>query len=320
MTYDKRKIESVREGYGKALALYGKLNDKVVVLDADVSNSTLTKYFAEEFPERFFNVGIAEAGMIDTAVGLALEGFIPFANAFASLICYRALEQIRTCVSYCNTNVKIAAGYSGISDYKDGPTHHSIFDLAIMRSMPDMTVLVPADSVEAGMMVKAAAELNGPVYLRLSRADMPVIFDYRHKVKIGRGVTLVEGEDLTICCMGTLLGNCLDAAEKLRSSGIYAGVIEISTLKPFDSKIIVDTAIRTGAMVTVEEHNIIGGLYSAVSECLINNNISIPVGPVGIKDHYACTSLNIDDLYEYMGLSVEDIINISKKVIRKKRK
>lgn len=188
------RIKSIREEYGKALAEYGDVNKKVVVLDADVSNSTRTIYFAERFPDRFFNVGIAEAGMIDTAAGLALEGMIPFTNSFAALICYRALEQIRTSVAYNNVNVKIIAGYAGISDYKDGPTHHSIFDIAIMRAMPNMTVMVAADSVEARKMVKIIAEFNGPVYLRLSRADTPVVFDYNHKIVIGKGVKLIDSD------------------------------------------------------------------------------------------------------------------------------
>ncbi|MCD4669966.1 MAG: transketolase family protein [Actinomycetia bacterium] len=313
------KIESIRDGYGKALAELGDINEKVVVLDADVSSSTKTIYFARKFPDRFFNVGIAEPGMVNTAVGFALEGMIPFANAFASLICYRALEQIRTCVAYNDANVKIISGYSGVSDFKDGPTHHTIFDIAIMRAMPNMTVLVAADSVEAGKMVKAVSEYNGPVYLRLSRADMPVIFDNDHEIIIGKGIKLREGNDLTLICSGTLMYRTLLAADALGKKGIDARVVEIHTIKPFDDEMILNAAKETGAIVTIEEHNIIGGLFSAVSECIVQNK-SVPVEPVGIRDAYACTSLNVDSLFDYLGLTVENITAAGEKAIKRKKK
>lgn len=310
------KIESLRDGYGKALVECGNKNKDIVVLDADVSNSTKTIYFAKKFPDRFFNVGIAEAGMIDTAVGLALEGMIPFVNSFASLICYRALEQIRTCVSYNNSNVKIIASYAGISDFKDGPTHHSIFDIAIMRSMPNMTILVAADSIEVKKMVKAAAEYKGPVYLRLSRADMPIIFKEDHSLEIGKGVRLMDGKDIALICTGTMLYRTLLAADMLKKEGISPMVVEIHTLKPFDSEILIETADTVKGIVTIEEHNIIGGLFSAVSECLMSNKKFIPVLPIGIKDKYACTSMDVETLYDYMGLAVDNILKTSKKILK----
>lgn len=316
----KVKIESIRDGYGKALAEYGGENDKVVVLDADVSSSTQTIYFAKKYPHRFFNVGIAEAGMIDTAVGFALEDMIPFANAFTSLICYRALEQIRSSVAYNNTNVKIIAGYAGISDYKDGPTHHSVFDLAVMRAMPNMTVLVAADCVEAGKMVKAVAEYNGPVYLRLSRADMPVIFNQNHKIEIGKGVKILEGDDLTFICSGTLLYRSLIAAKELINKGISVRVIEIHTLKPLDKKIIIESANKTKGIITIEEHNIIGGLFGAVAECLAKNKKFIPVEPVGINDRYACTSMDVESILDYMGLTVKNILDKGEKILKEIKK
>lgn len=307
------EIKSIRDGYGEALVKFGMVNEKVVVLDADVSNSTKTIHFADKFPERFFNIGIAEAGMIDTATGFALEGMIPFANSFAALICYRALEQIRTSVAYNNANVKIIAGYAGLSDYKDGPTHHSIFDLAVMRAMPNMTVVIAADSVEAGKMVKVVGEYNGPVYLRLSRGDMPVIFPDSHEIHIGRGIELKKGKELTLICCGTVLYNTLLAADLLEKEGISTRVIEIHTLKPLDIEIILKAANDTKAIVTIEEHNIIGGLFGAVSESLSRNNIAVSFESIAIKDCFACTSLNVESLMDYMGLGVNDIFQAGKK-------
>jgi len=314
------QIESIRDNYGKALAEYGMHNEKVVVLDADASNSTKTTYFANKFPERFFNVGIAEAGMIDTAVGFALEGMIPFANAFAALICYRALEQIRTCVAYNNANVKIISSYAGISDYKDGPTHHSIFDLAVMRAIPNMTVVVAADSVETKKMVKVIAEYNGPVCLRLSRADVPVVFDESHEIHIGRGIELKKGKDLTLICCGTMLYNTLIASDLLEKEGISTRVIEIHTLKPLDRDIILKAAKDTSAIVTIEEHSIIGGLFGAVSEFLIRNNVVVSFEAVGIEDCFACTSLNVNSLMDHMGLGINDIFLAGKKAYLNKSK
>ncbi|MBN1298559.1 MAG: transketolase family protein [Actinobacteria bacterium] len=309
------KIASIRESYGKALVKYGAENEKIVVLDADVSNSTLTKYFNDAYPERFFNVGIAEAGMIDTAAGLALEGYIPFVNAFASLICYRALEQIRTCVSYTKANVKIIAGYAGVSDYKDGSTHHSLFDISVMRAMPNMAVLVSADAIETEKMVKIAADYDGPVYLRLSRADMPVLFTADHEVLPGKGVILRPGHDITFICSGTLLHRALLAAESLADEGISARVLEIHTIKPLDSDIVLKCAAETGAFITIEENNIIGGLFSAISELLILSNIGIPVEPLGIKDCYSCTAPDVDSLLDFMGFDMESILKAAKRVL-----
>ena len=312
------KNESIRKAYGDALTKYAAINEKVIVLEADVSSSTFTDIFAKKFPDRFFNFGIAEEGMMDIAAGMALEGMIPFVNSFASIICYRTLEQIRTTVAYNNANVKIVASYAGVSSYKDGPTHHSVFDIAVMRAMPNMVVLVAADSMEASKMVKAAAEYNGPVYLRLSRADMPAIFTRNHEVIIGKGVQIKDGIDLTLVCSGTLLYITLQAAEKLLSEGIKAGVIEIHTLKPFDSEIIIQAAELTGAIVTVEEHNIIGGLFGAVAECIVQNKL-VPMEPVGINDLYARTSMDVDSLLDYLDLTTNHIIRASKNVIKKKK-
>ena len=314
---DKIKIGSMRKAYGEALAKFGSLNENLVVVEADVSSSTMTSIFAEKFPERFFNVGIAEESMMDIAAGLALGGHIPFANSFASLICYRSLEQIRTCIAYNNVNVKIVASYAGVSDFKDGPTHHSIFDLAVMRAMPNMVVLVPADSIEAAKMVETALEYEGPVYLRLTRADVPTIFNDDHKISIGKGITVRDGKDITIICTGTLMYRVLRSAELLENSGVSTRVININTLKPLDREIIIKASEETDAIVTVEEHNIIGGLFSTISEVVIQNKL-VPVVPVGINDIYARTAKSVDILYDYLGLTIENIISVAKAAIKAK--
>jgi transketolase len=249
----------MREGYGRALAEYGEINPDVVVLDADTSSSTLSHFFAQRFPERFLNIGIAEPCMVDVAVGLALGGKIPFANAFAALLSLRAVEQIRTCVCYARKNVKLAAGYAGLSDFKDGPTHHAIVDMATMRAMPEMTVIVPADALEAGKWVPVVAEYEGPVYLRLSRAATIPVHNEGLQVKIGKGITLREGSDVTIIGTGSMVGRSLLAAEELAEEGIEARVLEIHTIKPLDVDLIRQTAEETGAFVTAEEHSVIGG-------------------------------------------------------------
>ncbi len=271
------KLDNTRQIFGEALAEYGVKNKKVVVVTADVSSSVMTTFFAQKNPERFFNVGIAEAGMVDTAVGFALSGFIPFANTFAALL-LRATEQIRTCVAYANTNVKIVGSFAGLSDAKDGATHHSIMDLAVFRAMPNMTVIVPSDSIEARKMIPLMAELEGPAYIRISRAEMPIIFDESHKVEIGKGVIVRDGNDVSIIANGHLLSRALEAADKLSSQGVKARVVNMHTIKPLDMPLLRKCAQETGAIVTAEEHSIIGGLGSAVAEAIADEN------PVPVKE------------------------------------
>jgi len=304
---------SMRIAYGQALADYGEINPDVVVLDADVSASTQTHYFAARFPDRFFNVGVAEAGMVDVAVGFALGGKIPFANTFASLISLRAAEQVRTCVAYARTNVKLAAAYSGLSDSKDGPTHHSVFDLAVMRAMPNITVVVVADATEARKLVPAVAEYDGPVYLRLSRAEVPVIFDDDHVVKIGQGVTLREGKDVTLIGTGIMVGRCLEAGNLFADEGIQARVLELHTLKPLDEALIVQAAEETGAIVTAEEHTIIGGLGGAVAEVL-STRCPVPIMRVGIPDTFT-ESGPYEPLLDRYGMGVTDIVTAARQAI-----
>ncbi len=296
-----------RLAYGKALAEYGAVNPNVVVLDADVSSSTFTFYFASRYPERFFNLGVTEDAMVNVGVGLALGGLVPFVNTFAALLTLRACEQIRTCVAYADTNVKLIGGYAGLSDYKDGPTHFAINDIAIMRSMPNLAVIAPADNVDAARLVSLIAEYPGPVYMRVSRAAVPDIFDETHTPEIGRGVTLRDGADLTLVGTGSMVARCLRAAEALERENIQARVISLSTIKPIDKALIVQAAEETGAIVTAEEHSVIGGLGSAVAEVLRASRPT-PLRCVGLPDTFGETGLDPESLMDAWGLAVGDIV------------
>jgi transketolase len=276
-----------------------------------------TEYFAERFPERFFNVGIAEQGMVDTGVGLALGGMIPFVNTFAGLM-LRAVEQIRTCVAYAKTNVKIIGGYAGLSDYKDGATHYSIMDIAIMRAMPEMVVMVPADANEAKKMVPLVAEYDGPVYLRIGRAETPLVFNDDHKVKIGKGIIVREGKDVTLIGNGVMVFRCLEAAKLLAEEGIGARVINMHTIKPLDISLVKQAAEDTEAIITAEEHSIIGGLGSAVAEVLGKYH-PVPLEQVGIADSFVETALDPESLLDHYGMAIEDIIKAAHRTIIRKR-
>lgn len=308
---------SMREAYGKALANYGQTNPDVVVLDADTSSSTMSKLFAQRFPERFFNIGIAEPCMVDVAVGLALGGRIPFANAFAALMSLRALEQIRTCVCYARTNVKLVAGYAGVSDFKDGPTHHSITDIAIMRALPEMTVIVAADAEEAAAFVPLVAEYDGPVYLRLSRAASLPVHDGNPKLEIGKGVIVRQGKDVSIFATGSMVGRSLLAAKTLADEGIDAQVVDVHTIKPLDETLLLDAAEQTGAVVTAEEHSIIGGLGGAVAE-LLSSNRPLPLERVGIQDTFARTALDPDSLMDAYGMAAGSIVAAARKAMARR--
>ncbi len=310
------KLDNTRQIFGEALAEYGVENKKVVVVTADVSSSVMTTLFAQKNPERFFNVGIAEAGMVDTAVGFALSGFIPFANTFAALL-LRATEQIRTCVAYANTNVKIVGSFAGLSDAKDGATHHSIMELAVFRAMPNMTVIVPSDSIEARKMIPLMAELEGPAYIRISRAEMSIIFDESHKVEIGKGITVRDGNDVSIIANGHLLSRALEAADKLSSQGIKARVVNMHTIKPLDMPLLRKCARETGAIVTAEEHSIIGGLGSAVAEATADEN-PVPVKRIGVADKFTESSKELDPLLDKYGMAVDDIVKAAQQAVKQK--
>jgi transketolase len=307
----------MREGYGRALAEYGALNPNVVVLDVDTSASTLTSFFAERFPDRFFNIGIMEPCMVDVAVGMALAGKIPFANGFAALVALRAVEQIRTCMCYARTNVKLGSSYAGLSDFKDGPTHHSITDIAFMRALPEMTVIVPADTLEAAKWVPLVAEYDGPVYLRISRADTIPVHNESLELKIGKGIQLRKGGDVTLVATGAMVGRTLQAAQRLAEDGIQARVLEIHTLKPIDAELILEAAGETRAIVTAEEHSIVGGLGGAVAEVLSTGRPT-PVERVGIADTFARTAFDPETLMDAFGLSVNDIMGAARRVLERK--
>lgn len=306
---------ATRDAYGEALKELGIKNKDIVVLDADLSGSTKTAVFQKEFPERFFNVGIAEQNLIGTAAGLATTGKIPFASSFAMFATGRAFEIIRNSVCYPQLNVKIAATHSGLMVGEDGATHQALEDLSIMRTLPNMVVLSPADAVETKQCIFKAAEHNGPVYIRLGRSKVPIIFDDNYKFEIGKGVELVEGKDVTIIATGVMVEKALLAAEELSKEDISARVINISTIKPIDKDIIIKAANETKGIVTVEEHSIIGGLGSAVAE-VVSENKPTYVERIGTMDTFG-ESGNGDQLLKKYGLSVEKIVKKSKDIIVK---
>ena len=307
-----------RQAYGEALAAYGDINRQVVVLDADVSSSTFTSFFANRFPGRFFNLGVTEDSMVNVGVGLALAGLVPFVNTFAALLTLRACEQIRTCVAYARTNVKLVGGYAGVSDYKDGPTHFAGNDVAVMRCMPNLTVLAPADNLEAAKMVKLVAEHDGPVYMRISRAAVPDVFDASYEPKIGVGAVLRAGRDATIIGSGSMVGRCMQAAESLAQAGIQCRVISMASIKPIDRDLILQAAEETGAIITAEDHSIIGGLGSAVAEVLATGRPA-PVRFIGLNDTFAQTGLDPESLMDACGMAVADIAAAVQDALHKRR-
>lgn len=306
-----------REAYGRALAEYGAVDEKIVVLDADTSSSTLTHFFASKFPERFFNIGIAEPCLVDFGVGLSIGGFTPFVNAFAAFLSLRAVEQIRTCIAYADTNVKLVGHYAGLSDFKDGPTHNCIVDVSVMRSLPNMTVIVPSDNNQIKNWLPIIADHQGPLYFRMSRDKSLPVHPEDVAPEIGKGIVLREGKDVTLIANGTMVGRSLLAADVLKAQGISAKVLEIHTVKPLDVEAVCSAASETGAIVTAEEHTIIGGLGGAVSEALAEN-CPTPLIRVGVKDRFALTSLDAESLMDYMGLRPEDIANAAIQVIKRK--
>jgi len=309
---------AIRDAFGEALVELGEKNEKVVVLDADVSNSTRTIKFEERFPDRFFNVGVAEANMMNIAAGFATCGFIPFASTFSFLACLRAGEQIRTSIAYPELNVKIAAGYAGLSDSYDGTTHQSVCDIAIARSIPNLTVIVVADAQETKIAVPAIAQYKGPVFFRLSRAEVPVIFDKDHQFEIGKANILREGSDVTLIATGVMVVRVLEAADKLENEGVSAGIVEIHTIKPLDERIVLQAAEETKAIVTAEEHSILGGLGSAVAELLVKH-YPVPLEMVGILDVFA-ESGGYEELLDKYGMGVTDIVKAVKAVLERKKR
>ncbi len=309
---------ATREAYGKALVKLSNINEDVVVLDADLSKSTKTADFKAVAPERFINMGIAEANMMGVAAGLSTCGKVPYVSTFAMFAAGRAFEQIRNSICYPNLNVKVCATHAGLTVGEDGATHQSIEDISLMRSIPNMTVINPADAVETEAAILAIANYEGPCYVRLGRLAVNIINDEKnYKFEIGKGVTLEDGNDVTIVATGIMVDLALQAKKDLSKEGINARVINIHTIKPIDKELLVKAAKETGAIVTAEEHSVIGGLGSAVSE-VITEEFPVPVLKVGIKDTFG-ESGKPGELLEKYGLTTQAIVEHSKKAISLKK-
>ena len=307
---------ATRDAYGKALVELGRENTRIVALDADLSGSTKTALFAKEFPDRFFNAGIAEANMIGMAAGLAAGGMIPFASTFAVFAAGRAFEQIRQSVAYAKLNVKIVATHGGITVGEDGGSHQSVEDLAIMRALPHMTVLCPADGPETEAAIRAVAAYDGPVYVRLGRSKVPVVFEHGCDFTIGKGHVLREGSDLTFITTGLMTAQALEAAAILAEGGVQARVLHLGSIKPFDTDLVVKAARETGAVVTAEEHSVIGGLAGAVCEALCESH-PVPVERVGLRDVFG-QSGTAEDLLAHYGLTPAHLVEAAQRVLQKK--
>lgn len=303
---------ATREAYGKALAELGKVNEKVVVLDADLSKSTKTADFKKVFPERFINMGIAEGNMMAVAAGISTCDKIPFVSTFAIFATGRAFEQIRNSICYPKLNVKICATHAGLTVGEDGASHQSVEDMSLMRSIPNMTVICPSDAVETEAVIKAVAEYKGPCYVRLGRSGVPVINDFpEYKFEIGKAVTLREGKDAAVIATGIMVDTALEASNMLLEEGIKVKVINMHTIKPADAQAIANAASETGVIITAEEHSIIGGLGSAVCEVVAERN-PVPVIRVGVKDVFGESGKPAELLKAY-GLTAEDIVKAVKK-------
>ena len=308
---------ATREAYGSALAEFGDKYDKLVVLDADLAEATKTIKFKKKFPDRFFDCGIAEGNMVTVAAGLAAAGLIPFCSSFAMFAAGRAFEQVRNAIGYPHLNVKIGATHAGISVGEDGATHQCLEDFATMRSIPGMTVMQPADAVEARAMVEAAINYVGPCYMRFGRFAVPVLFDQNnYKFEWGKGSVLADGKDVTIVATGLMVEQALAARDLLAAENISARVVNIHTIKPLDDDLIIKCAADTGCIVTAEEHNYIGGLGSAVCEC-VSGSHPVPVKRVGVEDQFG-RSGKVPPLLEMYGLTANNIVAKAKEAIAAK--
>lgn len=309
---------ATREAYGKALAALANTNENVVVLDADLSKSTKTADFKAVAPEKFFNMGIAEGNMMGVAAGLSTCGKVPFVSTFAMFAAGRAFEQIRNSICYPKLNVKVCATHAGLTVGEDGASHQAIEDISLMRSVPNMVVINPADDIETEAAIKAVAEMEGPCYVRLGRMAVSRVNDEaNYNFVIGKGITLAEGSDVAIIATGIMVEAALEAKEELAKEGINARVINIHTIKPIDEELIIKAAKETGVIVTAEEHSIIGGLGSAVAE-VVSENCPVPVLRVGVKDTFG-ESGKPNELLEKYGLTSNDIVNKVKKALELKK-
>ena len=317
MAYNIGDKIATRDAYGATLVEIGNENENLVVLDADLAAATKTGMFKKAHPDRFFDCGIAENNMIGAAVGLALSGKVPFASTFAMFAAGRSYEQIRNSIGYPHANVKIGATHGGITVGEDGATHQCSEDFALMRTVPGMTVICPADATEARLAVKAAYEMDGPVYLRFGRMAVPVLFDENYKFEIGKGVKLCDGTDVSIIANGVEVEQALLAAEELKSEGINASVINMATIKPLDTELVIAEAKKCGCVVTVEEHSVIGGLGGAVAEAL-SETYPVPVVKVGTEDCFG-RSGPAKELLSKFGLDKDAIIAKVKAAIALKK-
>lgn len=309
------KCIATRDSYGNALKeLAAGGADKLVVLDADLAAATKTGIFKKEYPDRHFNCGIAEANMICAAAGMSTMGLVPFASSFAMFAAGRAFEQVRNSIGYPHLNVKIGATHAGISVGEDGASHQCCEDFALMRSIPGMVVICPADDVEAKQAVKAAYEYEGPVYLRFGRLAVPVFHDDSYKFEIGKGEIVKEGKDVTIIANGLMVAEAIEAGKILAENGIDAEIINIATIKPLDDELVVASAKKTGKVVTVEEHNIIGGLGEAVCACL-SEECPTPVKRIGVNDEFGHSG-PAKDLLKQFGLSAENIVKVTTEFVK----
>lgn len=309
------KCIATRESYGNALKELAENGaDNLVVLDADLSAATKTAIFKKAFPDRHINCGIAESNMMCVAAGLSTMGFVPFASSFAMFAAGRAFEQIRNSIGYPHLNVKIGATHAGISVGEDGASHQCCEDFALMRSIPGMVVICPADDVEAKQAVKAAYAHNGPVYLRFGRLAVPVFHSEEYQFEIGKGELVKEGSDVTIIANGLMAAEAIEAGKELQAAGIDAEIINMATIKPLDAQLVVASARKTGKVITVEEHNIIGGLGEAVCAAL-STECPVPVKRIGINDEFGHSG-PAKDLLKQFGLSAENIVKVTKEFVK----
>jgi len=305
---------SIRDAFGEVLVQLGEEFENLVLLGADAINSTRGAAFARKFPHRTFNFGVAEANMVGVAAGLAMCGFIPMATAYAFLISMRACEQVQTDICYHNLNVKLIATHGGLSFGTNGPTHHSIDDIAIMRSFPNITVVVPADAYETTKAARAVIEHNGPVYLRLGRGRVPAVYKEDYQFVLKEAITLKEGNDLAIIACGVMVGAAVEAALALKKEGIEARVINMHTIKPIDRDAIVNAAKETGKIITAEEHNIVGGLGDAVASVICEEGIPVKLVKIGIRDTF-CVQGSPEELLHKYGLDSENIVKVAKRLL-----
>ena len=308
---------ATRDAYGKALVELGEKDERVIVLDADLAAATKTGAFKKAFPERFFDTGIAESNMMGIAAGLATTGYTVFASSFAMFAAGRAFEQVRNTIGYPHLNVKIGATHAGISVGEDGASHQCCEDIALMRTIPGMVIINPADDIEARAAVLAAAKYEGPVYMRFGRLAVPRIFDENYKFEIGKAVTLKEGTDVTVIATGLLVAEAVEAAKILESEGISVNLINMATIKPLDKEAVISAAKKTGCIVTAEEHNIIGGLGSAVSEAVCEE-YPVPVVKLGVEDTFGKSGPAVELLHLF-GLDAEHIVEKAKLALSLKK-